>query len=78
MLSHCAKSPLTNRAPLLVNAGRGDLIDDGDVVAAIEKNHICGFVGDVFPTEPLPPSSPLWNHPNVIITPHVAGIFVLL
>jgi len=58
----------------LVNVGRGELIDQQALVAALNNNQIAGAVLDVFEEEPLPPESPLWEMENVIITPHVAGI----
>lgn len=57
----------------LLNAGRGDLIDETALVAALN----CGTPGhavlDVTSTEPLPSNSALWSHPGVTITPHVSG-----
>lgn len=58
---------------LLVNVGRGPLVVERDLVAALERGHLCGAAMDVTEVEPLDPSSPLWEMPNVIITPHVAG-----
>jgi len=58
----------------LVNAGRGRLQVDADILAALEEGTLAGASLDVFPTEPLPPESPLWTHPNVIITPHNAAV----
>ncbi len=58
----------------LINAGRGMLQVDADILAALEESSLAGASLDVFPTEPLPRESPLWNHPNVIITPHNAGV----
>jgi glyoxylate/hydroxypyruvate reductase len=58
----------------LVNAGRGKLQVDADILAALEAGTLAGASLDVFPTEPLPRESPLWAHPNVIVTPHNAGV----
>jgi len=58
----------------LINAGRGRLQVDADIVAALEDGTLAGASLDVFPIEPLPRESPLWAHPNVIITPHNAGV----
>jgi glyoxylate/hydroxypyruvate reductase A len=58
----------------LINAGRGMLQVDADILAALEEGTLAGASLDVFPTEPLPCESPLWTHPNVIITPHNAGV----
>lgn len=57
----------------LVNVGRGDTVDEAALVHALETGVIAGAALDVFATEPLPPASPLWDLPNVIITPHAAG-----
>ena len=58
----------------LVNVGRGELIDQKALVAALKAKQIAGAALDVFETEPLPLDSPLWEMENVIITPHVSGI----
>jgi phosphoglycerate dehydrogenase-like enzyme len=57
----------------LVNVGRGKLIDEAALIRALQQGWIAGAGLDVFETEPLPPDSPLWSMPNVIITPHYAG-----
>jgi glyoxylate/hydroxypyruvate reductase A len=54
----------------LINAGRGKLQVDADIVAALDEGTLAGATLDVFPTEPLPATSPLWLHPKVTITPH--------
>jgi glyoxylate/hydroxypyruvate reductase A len=58
----------------LINAGRGKLQVDADILAALEEGSLAGASLDVFPTEPLPRESPLWAHPNVVITPHNAAV----
>ena len=57
----------------LINAGRGQLQVDADIVTALDEGTLAGCTLDVFPQEPLPPESPLWRHPKVTITPHNAG-----
>jgi glyoxylate/hydroxypyruvate reductase A len=57
----------------LINAGRGALQVDADIIAALDQGLLAGATLDVFPTEPLPVSSPLWAHPKVTITPHNAA-----
>jgi glyoxylate/hydroxypyruvate reductase A len=57
----------------LINAGRGALQVDADIVAALDEGLLAGATLDVFPTEPLPASSPLWAQPKVTITPHNAA-----
>jgi glyoxylate/hydroxypyruvate reductase len=54
----------------LINAGRGRLQVDADIIRALDEGALAGATLDVFPTEPLPTASPLWTHPNVTITPH--------
>ncbi len=58
---------------LLVNVGRGAVIDEGALSMALRARWIAGAALDVFATEPLPPASPLWTLPNVILSPHCAG-----
>ena len=58
---------------LLVNMARGPLVVERDLVAALESGHVAGAALDVTEVEPLSPESRLWDMPNVIITPHVAG-----
>ncbi len=61
----------------LVNVGRGELVDESALVAALRSGHIGAAALDVFTVEPLPPDSPLWAMPNVIITPHSSGTTAL-
>jgi phosphoglycerate dehydrogenase-like enzyme len=58
---------------ILANMARGKLVVEDDLVAALESGQLGGACLDVAAEEPLPPTSKLWNLPNVIITPHVAG-----
>src|SRR3546814_5221620 len=60
----------------IVNAGRGGLIEDADLIAALEAGKISGAALDVFTTEPLAEDSPYWELPNVLVTPHRAGYFL--
>jgi phosphoglycerate dehydrogenase-like enzyme len=62
------------RDALLVNVGRGGLVDEPALVSALAEGRLGGAGLDVFADEPLPPSSALWRLPNVIVTPHVAGL----
>jgi phosphoglycerate dehydrogenase-like enzyme len=57
----------------LYNIGRGDLIDQDALVEALCAKRIAGAGLDVATPEPLPPESPLWDAPNVLITDHTAG-----
>lgn len=58
---------------VLVNVGRGKLIDETALVRALETGRLRGAALDVFEHEPLDPGSPLWDRPDVLITPHVSG-----
>ena len=58
---------------LLINAGRGDLIVEQDLLDALDAGVLGGAVLDVFHTEPLPENHQFWTHPKVIVTPHVSG-----
>ena len=57
----------------LINASRGDLQVDGDIIRALDDGTLSGATLDVFPAEPLPITSPFWSHPKVIVTPHNAA-----
>jgi len=56
-----------------VNVGRGEIVDEVALADALSSGHLGGAGLDVFATEPLPTTSPLWDEPNVIITPHSSG-----
>ena len=64
---------LLRRGARLVNVGRGGLVDEPAMIAALQSGHLGGAALDVTETEPLPDESPLWDLPNVIITPHTSG-----
>lgn len=57
----------------LINIGRGNIVDEAALTRALEENWIAGAGLDVFVTEPLPVESRLWELPNVVFSPHVAG-----
>lgn len=57
----------------LINPGRGTLIDDDALLAALDSGQVAQATLDVFRTEPLPASHPYWAHPRVTVTPHVAA-----
>jgi phosphoglycerate dehydrogenase-like enzyme len=56
-----------------VNVGRGAAVDEGALARALSDGLIAGAACDVFTTEPLPAGSPLWDAPNFIMSPHLAG-----
>ena len=61
------------RGSRLINVGRGQLVDEPALVAALRDGHLAGAGLDVTFTEPLPAESPLWSEPGVIISPHVGA-----
>lgn len=66
-----------NENCVIVNVGRGTIVDCDALYEAVKSGRIYGACLDVTDPEPLPPEHPLWKCPNVIITPHVAGFFYL-
>lgn len=68
MLAHCKPGAY------LYNIARGKIVEERALIDALRSEHLAGAGLDVFETEPLPPESPLWTLPNVLITPHTAGI----
>ena len=59
---------------ILINISRGQVMDEAALIRALAAKQIAGAGLDVFQTEPLPADSPLWDLPNVMITPHVGGM----
>ncbi|WP_321971248.1 D-2-hydroxyacid dehydrogenase [Paratractidigestivibacter sp.] len=59
------------------NAGRGDLVDQAALVAALESGHLAGAALDVCSPEPLPEGDALWDAPNLLLTPHISGFYHL-
>ena len=57
----------------VINPGRGPLIDDDALLAALDAGQVAHATLDVFATEPLPPAHPYWAHPFVTVTPHIAS-----
>jgi phosphoglycerate dehydrogenase-like enzyme len=55
-----------------INVGRGGVVDHAALVAALRSGQVGNAVLDVYPAEPLPPDSPLWQAPNLVMVPHVA------
>jgi len=61
------------RTAYVVNVARGEIIDEGALIAALREGRLAGAGLDVNEGEPLPADSPLWDMPNVLLSPHVAG-----
>ena len=59
---------------VLINAGRGRLQVETDILQALAEGSLSGATLDVFTKEPLPPESPFWTHPKVTVTPHIAAV----
>jgi glyoxylate/hydroxypyruvate reductase A len=58
----------------VINVARGAHLIEEDLIAALDSDHLGGAVLDVFQSEPLPDDSPIWRHPKITATPHIAGI----
>jgi glyoxylate/hydroxypyruvate reductase A len=58
----------------VINVARGGHLIEEDLIAALDCGHLAGAVLDVFQAEPLPQESPIWRHPKITATPHIAGI----
>jgi phosphoglycerate dehydrogenase-like enzyme len=83
----CPLSPLTRHlvnaealsllppGAFLVNVARGEVVDQIALLQALQSVHLAGAFLDVFEPEPLAADSPLWQMPNVMVSPHTAGHF---
>ncbi len=58
---------------VLINIARGSIVDEPELIKALQSGHLGGAAVDVAAKEPLPPESPLWDIPDVIISPHSAS-----
>lgn len=61
------------KGAVVINPGRGPLIDDTALIAALDSGHLGHATLDVFRNEPLPKAHPFWAHPKVTVTPHIAA-----
>lgn len=68
---------LMKKTAIFLNVGRGSAVVSEDLLRALQSNMIAGAALDVFEEEPLPVHHPLWDCPNLLITPHIAGGFNL-
>lgn len=73
-LIDAARLSRAKRGAYLINSGRGALVDDAALLAALDAGHLAGATLDVFASEPLPAGHPYWTHPRVFVTPHVASL----
>lgn len=62
------------RSCWLINVARAPLVDEAAMLRALDDGRLAGAALDVFGTEPLPADSPLWTHPRIMISPHIAGV----
>lgn len=69
-----ARLARVRKGAVIVNVGRGALVDEQALADAVATGHLRGAVLDVFQTEPLPPGSPLWSLPSVLVLPHVSPV----
>ena len=72
-LLNAERLALLPKGAVILNPGRGALIDDQALLRALDLGHIGHATLDVFRVEPLPPDHPYWAHPRVTVTPHVAA-----
>jgi phosphoglycerate dehydrogenase-like enzyme len=68
---------LMKEGSFLFNVGRGSVIDQEALLAALRSGHLSGAGIDVTDPEPLPKEHPLWQEPNLVLTPHVSGLYHL-
>ncbi len=73
-IANAARLALMKSDACLINVGRGPLVDEPALAAALREKKIGGAALDVFPKEPLPADSLLWDVPNLLITPHTAAL----
>lgn len=71
-LVNTARLARVKQGALLINTGRGQLIDEAEVVEALEEGYLGGYATDVLSIEPPDEDNPLFNAPNCIVTPHIA------
>lgn len=69
-LVNAARLARLPRGARVINVGRGEVVVEAGLVAALQAGHVAGAYLDVFEQEPLPAESPLWSLPNVFVTPH--------
>ena len=75
-LLNAARLAALKPTAILINVSRGEVVDEQALIAALQQGRLRGAALDVFAHEPLPPDSPLWDLPNVLISPHSASTAV--
>ncbi len=72
-LANASRFSAMKAGAYFINVGRGSLVDEAALIEALDNGHLSGATLDVFSTEPLAADHPLWRHPKVTMTPHIAG-----
>ncbi|MCB2116197.1 MAG: glyoxylate/hydroxypyruvate reductase A [Rhodobacteraceae bacterium] len=72
-LLNAARLALLPQGAVILNPGRGPLIDDAALLVALDAGRLGHATLDVFRNEPLPPAHPFWSHPKITVTPHIAA-----
>ena len=70
-------APLFEKLPAgayVINVSRGPILNEADLIAALDAGHLAGAALDVHAHEPLPPESPSWRHARILVTPHIAAM----
>jgi glyoxylate/hydroxypyruvate reductase A len=62
-----------NPQSIFINVGRGDLVNEPDLMLALDDDLLAGAILDVMSIEPLPADNSLWLHPKIQLTPHISG-----
>ncbi len=73
LFDHTAFTHMAAKRPVFLHLGRGPQVAENDLLCALDEDQLRHAVMDVFNTEPLPVDSPLWHHPKITITPHLAA-----
>jgi glyoxylate/hydroxypyruvate reductase len=72
-LANASRFQAMKSGAYFINVGRGSLVDEAALIEALDSGHLSGATLDVFSTEPLSADHPLWRHPKITMSPHIAG-----